>query len=193
MQRVLRQPTSSLRMFFLIALAVAAQSSAAALSSPAPRISGDILATVEHDSTNWIPWFDLGVEALSQNSPHVAMRAFLNSARLSGNAAAWSNAGFAVTRMKGGPYPHMLHYFAAAYRATSDSSAAVFLAQAMIMLGMHRRALQFITLFLTRSCGRSASNCVWRHGKPKILLHTGAAVDADSDMSASTASHVQKS
>jgi hypothetical protein len=86
----------------------------------------------------------------------------------------------------------MLHYFAAAFRIAPDTAAAIFLAQAMIMLSMHQRALEFTTLFLTRNCGRrsfpqifsqprtcdmalrslsrSASNCVWRSGKPKILV-----------------------
>jgi hypothetical protein len=192
MHRALRLPPPSVHITFLIALAISAHVSAAAASSPGPHISSDLRAKVERDAADWIPWFDFGVEALSQNRAQLAARAFLNSARLSGNPAAWSNAGFALTKMTGGPYPRMLHYFAAAYRGTPDAGTAVFLAQAMIMLGMHRRALRFTTLFLTRSCGRSASNCVWRLGKPKILLHSGAAVDADSDMSARAASHLQQ-
>jgi hypothetical protein len=173
---------------FIFALAIAVHFSAAAAPPSTPRplpasgISSDIRASAERDVTQWIPWFDLGVEALSSSSALVASRAFLLSARLSGNPAAWSNAGFAVTKMKDGPHPHMLHYFAAAYRGSRDVAAAVFLAQAMIMLGMHGRALAFTTLFLTRRCGPSASNCVWRNGRPKLVLHSGSTVEADHTM-----------
>ena len=199
MRRSLRLLPASLHIIFLIALL-----GAAAVSSSVPSISSDIRASVERNATHWIPWFDLGVEALSKSKPDVALRAFLLSARLSGHPAAWSNAGFALTKTPGGPHPIMLHYFAAAFRIAPDTAAAIFLAQAMIMLSMHQRALEFTTLFLTRNCGRrsfpqifsqprtcdmalrslsrSASNCVWRSGKPKILLHSGAAVDARSDM-----------
>ena len=172
---------------FIFALAIAVHFSAAAAPSSTPQsqptsgISSDIRASVLHDATQWIHWFDLGVEALSTNSALVASRAFLLSARLSGNPAAWSNAGFAVTKMKDGPHPRMLHYFAAAYRGSRDVPAATFLAQAMIMLGMHSRALAFTTLFLTRRCGPNASNCVWRNGRPKLRLHSGAAVDTEHD------------
>ena len=204
MRRSLRLLPASLHIIFLIALL-----GAAAVSSSVPSISSDIRASVERNATHWIPWFDLGVEALSKSKPDVALRAFLLSARLSGHPAAWSNAGFALTKTPGGPHPIMLHYFAAAFRIAPDTAAAIFLAQAMIMLSMHQRALEFTTLFLTRNCGRrsfpqffsqpqtcdmalrslsrSASNCVWRSGKPKILLHSGAAVDARSDMFAAAA------
>lgn len=204
MRRSLRLLPASLHIIFLIALL-----GAAAVSSSVPSISSDIRASVERNATHWIPWFDLGVEALSKSKPDVALRAFLLSARLSGHPAAWSNAGFALTKTPGGPHPIMLHYFAAAFRIAPDTAAAIFLAQAMIMLSMHQRALEFTTLFLTRNCGRrsfpqifsqprtcdmalrslsrSASNCVWRSGKPKILLHSGAAVDARSDMFAPAA------
>ena len=179
----------SLPMFLIFALAAASHFNAAAapsLAPPAPllNINSDILASAAHDVAKWIPWFDLGVAALSSNSPDIASRAFLISARLSGNPAAWSNVGFSVTKMKGGPHLRMLHYFAAAFRGSRDASAAVFLAQAMILLGMNQRALDFTTLFLTRRCGRSSSNCVWQNGKPKIMLHSGAAADAAPDMCA---------
>jgi hypothetical protein len=106
----------------------------------------------------------------------------LVSARLSGNPSAWSNVGFAMTKAKDGPHPRMLNYFASAFSASRDASAALFLAQAMVMLGMHQRALDFTTLFLTRRCGASSSNCIWRNRRPKRLLHSGAAVDTSSDM-----------
>ncbi len=182
----LRVLPRSLPMFLIFALATASHFNAAAAPSPPPllNINSDILASAEHDVAQWIPWFDLGVAALSSNSPDIASRAFLISARLSGNPAAWSNVGFSVTKMKGGPHPRMLHYFAAAFRGSRDASAAVFLAQAMILLGKNQRALDFTTLFLTRRCGRSSSNCVWQNGKPKIMLHSGAAADAAPDMCA---------
>jgi hypothetical protein len=182
----LRVMPRSLPVFLMFALAAASHFNAAAAPSPAPllNINSDVLASAEHDVAQWIPWFDLGVAALSSNSPDIASRAFLISARLSGNPAAWSNVGFSVTKMRGGPHPRMLHYFAAAFRGSRDASAAVFFAQAMILLGMNQRALDFTTLFLTRRCGRSSSNCVWQNGKPKIMLHSGAAADAVPDMCA---------
>jgi hypothetical protein len=178
-------PSFSACVIFALAAAAYLNASAAfsAPSSPsAPDISSDARASVERDVSQWIPWFDLGVSALSSNIPLLASRAFLISARLSGNPAAWSNTGFALTKMKGGPHPRMLDRFAAAFIRSRDESAAVFLAQAMINLGMHKRALDFTSLFLTRRCGRSSSNCVWRSGKPKIIMHSGAAVDAAPDM-----------
>jgi hypothetical protein len=187
MPMALYAPPPSFSACVIIALVAAAYFNAAAAVSPVPSpsepdVSSDARASVEQDVSQWIPWFDFGVSALSANIPLLASRAFLISARLSGNPAAWSNAGFALTKMKGSPHPRMLDHFAAAFRGSRDDSAAVFLAQAMIMLGMHKRALDFTSLFLTRRCGRSSSNCVWRNGKPKIIMHSGAAADAAPDM-----------
>jgi hypothetical protein len=180
----LRVLPRSLPIFLIFSLASSHSVAAAApsLAAPTPllNINSDIIASATHDVAQWIPWFDLGVAALSASTPHVASRAFLISARLSGNPAAWSNVGFSVTKMKGGPHARMLHYFAAAFRGSRDASAAIFLAQAMVLLGMNQRALDFTTLYLTRRCGRSSSNCVWLNGKPKI--HSGASVDAAPDM-----------
>ena len=180
---------SRLPVVFIVALAITARFNALAVPSPPLPLpphglgfSSHLIASVMHDASQWIPWFDLGVEALSSDNPLLASRMFLLSARVSGNPAAWSNAGFAITKMKGGPHLHMLHAFAAAFRASRDQSAAVFLAQAMVLLDMQHRALEFMTFYLARRCGSSSSNCVWRSGVPKLLLHTGAAVNATADL-----------